>query len=134
MSKNKIFSERTFLNEEKYFNTKIFVLIGHDCEFKNVGDYKTIDFFDKSIVIYKFKEKLSAFSNICSHRGSKIFNKYYGNSKFTCPYHSWSYDYLGMCKSIPFEKKAFNFGKTQKKKFKLEEWILEKCGNFIFLK
>lgn len=134
MSKNKNFDSKTFLKEEVFFHTKIFILVGHSCEFKNIGDFKTIEFFDKSIVIYKFKDKISAFTNICSHRGSKIFNKSSGNSTFVCPYHSWAYDSSGTPKFIPYEKEAFNFKKKQKNKLKLEEWILEKCGEFIFLR
>ena len=37
---------------------------------------ETINFFEKSIAIYKFKEKISAFTNRCVHRGCKIFSKY----------------------------------------------------------
>ena len=67
------FNIKTFLREKKFITEKNFILIGHICEFNKVGDFKTFSFFDRSIVVYKFKEKLSAFSNICSHRGVKFF-------------------------------------------------------------
>ena len=128
------FNKKTFLREKKFITEKNFILIGHICEFRKVGDFKTFNFFDKSIVVYKFKEKLTAFSNICSHRGSKIFLENSGNSKFVCPYHSWTYDYTGKVKTIPFEKKAFKFKNRERAKLKLEKWELEYCGDFIFLK
>lgn len=131
MKKNPFSSDENFLNEKSFFNTNSFILVGHKCEFKKQGDFKTLNFYEKSIVVYKFKEKISAFTNKCSHRGTKIFNKIKGNSKFVCPYHAWSYDHSGRVKNIPFEKKAFNLNKDN---LKLEEWILEFCGNFIFLK
>ena len=131
MKINSYSSERNFLKEKNFFISNSFILIGHICEFRNRGDYKLINFLEKSIVIYKFKEKISAFTNLCSHRGNKIFTKAKGNSSFVCPYHAWSYDYKGRVKNIPYEKIAFNL---DKKKIKLEEWILDFCGDFIFLK
>ena len=35
MSKNKNFNIKTFLKEEVYFHSKIFILVGHTCEFQN---------------------------------------------------------------------------------------------------
>ena len=131
MKKNTYTSEKNFFKEKTFFITNTYILVGHRCEFEKKGDYKTIDFFEKSIAIYKFKEKISAFTNKCAHRGCKIFNKAKGNSAFVCPYHAWSYDNSGRVKNIPFEKKAF---KINKNKIKLEEWALEFCGDFIFLK
>jgi len=131
MKINKYSSEKHLLKEKKFFISNSFILVGHKCEFEKKGDYKTIDFFEKSIAVYKFKEKISAFTNECAHRGSKIFNKNKGNSPFVCPYHAWSYDYSGRVKNIPYEKKAFNLNKN---KIRLEEWILDFCGDFIFLK
>ena len=131
MKKNTYTSEKNFFKEKSFFITNTYILVGHRCEFEKKGDYKTIDFFEKSIAIYKFKEKISAFTNKCAHRGCKIFNKSKGNSAFVCPYHAWSYDNSGRVKNIPFEKKAFKINKT---KIKLEEWALEFCGDFIFLK
>ena len=109
MKKNKYIFEKIFLKEKKFFILNTFILVGHKCEFEKKGDYKTINFFEKSIAIYNFKEKISAFTNECAHRGCKIFNKNKGNSPFVCPYHAWSYDCSGRVKNIPLEKKAFKW-------------------------
>ena len=64
--------------------------------------------------------------------GVKFFLENSGNSKFVCPYHSWTYDYTGKVKTIPFEKRAFEFKNRERAKIKLEKWELEYCGEFIF--
>lgn len=126
-------SSTAFKKEKNFFLKNIFILIGHKCEFKKVGDYKTIEIYGKSIVIYNFSKKISAFTNVCAHRGSSIFKERFGNSLFKCPYHAWNYDENGYPKFIPLEKKITN-KKNIKKDFSLEEWKLEFCGEFIFLK
>ena len=58
MKKNPFSSDENFLNEKSFFNTNSFILVGHKCEFKKQGDFKTLNFYEKSIVVYKFKEKI----------------------------------------------------------------------------
>ena len=86
-------------------------------------DFKTFNFFDKSIVVYKFKEKLLHFL-IFVHRGSKIFLENSGNSKFVCPYHS-GHMIIQVKLNNSFEKKAFKLKNRERAKLKLEKWELE---------
>ena len=121
------------LRQTNKLNKSSWILVGHKCEFKNIRDFKTVFVFDKPIIIYRFKEGLRAFTNVCSHRGSIIKDVQRGNGSFTCPYHSWSYDKDGLPKSIPLKDKCFKFSNKDLNILKLENWKLEYCGEFIFI-
>ena len=58
--------------------------------------------------------EVHAFSSICQHRGMQIADDEGHCTKFTCPYHLWSYDLTGrllgapaMERTVGFEKKDF---------------------------
>lgn len=130
---NKIYFDEKFLKKEKkIFTKKYWFLIGHKCEFEKSYDFKTVEIFGKPIVIYKFDKGLKAFSNVCLHRGSIIKEKKFGNERFFCPYHLWSYDENGNIKNIPLKTKCFNNIKNISK-LSLQKWKIEMCGEFIFV-
>lgn len=133
MNKKSFTSQKYFEKEKLFFLKNSFFLVGHICEFKKIGDFKTLELFGKSIVIYNFSKKLSAFTNVCVHRGSKIFTEKSGNSMFKCPYHAWTYDETGHPKFIPFENKITHIT-SLKTQLKLENWDIEFCGKLIFIK
>ena len=55
---------------EKFFLKNILLnswhLVGHKCDFKNENDYKVIKICDKSVLVFKFKDTIKAFTNVCS--------------------------------------------------------------------
>ena len=106
-------------------------LVGHKCDFKNENDYKVIKICDKSVLVFKFKDTIKAFTNVCSHRGSLLKTKESGNGKLICPYHHWTYNDKGIPYSIPFKKECEFIDDTSK--LKLEEWLIDFCGDFIFI-
>jgi phenylpropionate dioxygenase-like ring-hydroxylating dioxygenase large terminal subunit len=106
-------------------------LIGVKSEFKNHNDYKTFQLFDKPVIVFNFKGSLSAFTNVCPHRGSRIKLEKKGNEVFNCVYHGWSFNSNGKFISAPYKLEAF--GKKNLNIKCLEKWKLDYCKNFIFI-
>ena len=78
-----------------FYNSWIF--IGHESQIPNKGDFFVYKLLDEEIIILRNKEnKVKAFFNVCRHRGSRVCLEEKGNtSRFTCPYHSWTYNLDG---------------------------------------
>ena len=85
------------------------VCIGIASEIPNKGDWFTLELIDTPIlVVRKNIKEISAYLNICTHRGAKIaFNKGKKAHSFKCPYHSWIYNLEGKLIGRPRDN-AFN--------------------------
>ena len=73
------------------------LIVGHQSELPNVGDYKVFTAgHESAIVVRGVDREIRAFANVCRHRGSRVCLEQKGNAgKFTCPYHGWMYDIDG---------------------------------------
>ena len=78
-----------------FYNSWIF--IGHESQIPNKGDFFVYKLLDEEIIVLRNKEnKVKAFFNVCRHRGSRVCLEEKGNtSRFSCPYHSWTYNLDG---------------------------------------
>lgn len=70
-------------------------------ELKNVGDYVTYDILDESIIVVRSgPEKISAFYNVCQHRGRRL-TKGCGHAKIIhCRFHGWGWHINGENASV----------------------------------
>ena len=98
----------------------------------NQGDWFTVDIGDKSILIVRNnKTEISAYLNICSHRGAKLVEgsgtKAYA---FKCPYHSWVYNLDGELKARPRENA---FDEINKDQCSLQKFELDNHQGFLWL-
>jgi len=98
----------------------------------NQGDWFTVDIGDKSILIVRNnKTEISAYLNICSHRGAKLVEgsgtKAYA---FKCPYHSWVYNLDGKLKARPRENA---FEEINKDQCSLQKFELDNHQGFLWL-
>jgi Rieske 2Fe-2S family protein len=77
--------------------TRNWILVGHQSELPEPGDFKVFNVANESAIIVRGSDgDLKAFANVCRHRGSLVCLQSEGNtSKFTCPYHGWMYDIDG---------------------------------------
>ena len=75
INSNLYLKEKYFINEKNFFLKNAWFLAGHKSDFKIENDFKTIQLFDQSVLIYKLKNKIRAFTNVCLHRGSIIKSK-----------------------------------------------------------
>jgi phenylpropionate dioxygenase-like ring-hydroxylating dioxygenase large terminal subunit len=73
------------------------LLLAMSCELPEPGDYKSMEVAGTPILISRDPAgEVRAFVNMCSHRGAVIMPAGTGNaSRFTCPYHAWSYSQQG---------------------------------------
>lgn len=92
-------SEEIYAEEiEKIFN-KFWIYACRAEEIPNVGDYKTIQVGDESLIIVRDKSnQINVLFNVCSHRGTQLCAEEKGNfntKAIQCPYHAWTYDLSG---------------------------------------
>ena len=73
------------------------LLVGHASQIAEAGKYRVVEIAKESIILIRTKEgSISAFYNVCRHRGSRICLEAKGKTRFlTCPYHAWTYDLEG---------------------------------------
>jgi Rieske 2Fe-2S family protein len=100
------FSPEIFVEErEKIFSTQ-WVLVGHQSQLAQAGDYFTADVASESLIIVRDKRgEIRGFYNVCRHRGSRLLENRNGQprklSGFKCPYHAWTYGLDGRLLGAP---------------------------------
>jgi len=57
--------------------------------------------FDQEIIIWKKKERIMAWENLCIHRGSRLSLGSINNGILKCAYHGWEYNQDAQCVKIP---------------------------------
>lgn len=107
------------------------IAVGFSNQLVNQNDYFLTHIGNKEIIVQKFKDRISAFTNVCSHRHSAIHLSETGCRPLQCPYHGWAYNDQGVPKGIPLGKSCF--GAVDQEKHRLQPWRVEVCGHLIFL-
>ena len=105
--------------------------VGRVSRIPNVGDYFTTTTNAEPIIVARAKGgEIHAFSAICQHRGMQIADDDGNCTKFTCPYHLWSYDLTGRLLGAPAMERTEGFDKKQSPlpALKVELWL-----GFIFV-
>jgi phenylpropionate dioxygenase-like ring-hydroxylating dioxygenase large terminal subunit len=65
-------------------------------EIPNVGDYAVYDILDDTILVVRSAaDEISAFYNVCAHRGRRLVDGCGHASHFHCRYHAWQYNLKG---------------------------------------
>ncbi len=61
-------------------------------EIPKVGDYYTYDILDQSIIVVRTgPDEISAYHNVCQHRGRRLTSGCGHTKRFHCKYHGWQY-------------------------------------------
>jgi len=60
-----------------------------------------VTLLDKSIVVFRIGQTISAADNHCPHRGAKLSLGYVRNDQLVCAYHGVCFDHSGACTSVP---------------------------------
>lgn len=83
----------------------------HDSDIPTPGDYATFDLLrDGAFVVRGEDGVLRGFLNVCRHRSARLLDEPAGAARghcghaVTCPYHGWTYDFLGRLKAVPAER------------------------------
>ena len=68
------------------------------------GAFKTVQVGRESVLVTRSRSgEISAFFNVCRHRGARLCTEETGEVKraFQCPYHAWTYDLDGKLIAAP---------------------------------
>jgi Rieske 2Fe-2S family protein len=117
----KTLPQRYFISPEVFAEEleKIFashwVLVGHQSEVAQSGDYFVRDVADESIVIVRDKNgEVHAFYNVCRHRGTRLCEEERGHAAaIQCPYHAWTYGLDGRLIGAPHMDEVKGFKREQ---------------------
>jgi phenylpropionate dioxygenase-like ring-hydroxylating dioxygenase large terminal subunit len=105
--------------------------VGLASQIPNIGDYFTTTANTEQIIVSRAKDgQVHAFSSICQHRGMQVADDAGNCTKFTCPYHLWSYDLTGRLLGAPAMERTAEF---DKKDFPLPALKVEIWQGFIFV-
>lgn len=98
------------------------------------NDYVVRDVGGLSVVLQNTGGVVRAFHNVCSHRHSAIQTAPCGNRSLVCPYHGWTYDAEGLPVGVPANKEGFGLTDEARVALKLDEYPVEWCGPFAFVR
>ena len=107
------------------------LLVALTCELKNPFDFKALEISGIPILITRGEDRVvRTFLNVCRHRGAHVVEPGHGNrSRFTCPYHSWTYDQTGRLVRITDQEK---FGEANLEQRSLVELYTKEKAGLIF--
>tara|TARA_S200000501_G_scaffold94347_1_gene87633 strand:- start:955 stop:2322 length:1368 start_codon:yes stop_codon:yes gene_type:complete len=117
LSKDRYISKDFMQSEWEGIWTKAWLFAGLESDLLEPGDFFIYDIGRESIVITRNDEnEISAFYNVCQHRGNKIVTLESGSfSKVSCPYHGWTYGLDGTLEHVP-DRELFKEGVPCEKK------------------
>jgi len=108
------------------------LMLAISCEVPRIGDYKAMEAVGRSVLIVRGKDGATrAFLNVCAHRWAPVVAEGSGNcSRFTCPFHGWTYNTEGALIGIPDLAK---FGDIDRSTHGLKELYCEERHGMIFV-
>jgi Rieske 2Fe-2S family protein len=107
------------------------LLICHSSQLRNVGDIKVQRIGSKSIIVTRNNQnEISAFYNVCRHKGTKLVENSGNYGVIQCPYHGWTYKLDGKLVGCPDMNETRNFSKAD---FPLYRVSVEMWGGFVFV-
>lgn len=107
------------------------LIVAFSCELPKPGDYKLHEDAGVPVLITRQKDgSVRAFLNACRHRGARIAYEPCGKaSRFTCPYHAWTFGNDGRLLALQGEAV---FGDVDKSQLNLIEFPCEEAYGMIF--
>lgn len=125
------FSEARFQAEKTQLFRKTPLMLALSCEVPEPGDFKLHELAGVPLLITRDKAGTArVFLNACRHRGVKVTSTPCGHaSRFTCPYHAWSFGIDGSLLALPAENL---FGEVDKSTLGLVEFPSQERYGMIF--
>ncbi|HAU66896.1 MAG TPA: hypothetical protein DCW52_00705 [Gammaproteobacteria bacterium] len=107
-------------------------IVAHSSQLQGKGAYLVQELYGKSVLLTRGSDgKARAFLNYCQHRGTKLEQTESGcKSRFSCPYHAWTYDLQGGLVGVP---RADLFPGLDKSTKSLRELRLQEAFGFLWL-
>ncbi len=107
-------SREIFAEEQDRIFSKQWVLVGHQSELAEAGDYFVVMVAGESLIIVRDKgAEVHGFYNVCRHRGTRLREARNGHlSAIQCPYHAWTYGLDGRLIGAPHMDQVPGFDKA----------------------
>src|SRR5882672_5849603 len=87
--------ERAALERQRLFRERP-IFMGLSTRLAKAGDYVAEDVAGMPVLMTRGADgEVTAFANICRHRGAPVAQGCGNARAFTCPYHGWTYDAAG---------------------------------------
>lgn len=99
----------------------------------DVGDNYVYNIGPYSVILVRSSEdKIEAFINSCSHRGTRILGGEGSgySAQFTCPFHGWAWSLDGSLKELPAR---WDFPHVNEQTHSLQSVKCETWGGFVFI-
>ncbi len=86
---------------------RAWLMVRHDSQVPNPGDYITTTFCRKPVIMSRHSDgRVHLLFNRCSHRGAQVCTELKGNAtRLECPYHGWVYHTDGSHAGAPYPKR-----------------------------
>ncbi len=99
------YDEEYFRLEREAVFKRVWLHIGRESELERPGQFilRQIEIANVSVLIARgHDEKLRAFYNVCTHRGTELVREQRGETgSFSCRYHNWTFRLDGSLRSVP---------------------------------
>lgn len=88
------------------------------------GQFVPVTIGRQPVIIVRGEDhRLHALANVCSHRGARLVDCAGTSSRFSCPYHGWSYSTEGTLTSVPYaQPKEVVHADHGLESFRVETW------------
>jgi phenylpropionate dioxygenase-like ring-hydroxylating dioxygenase large terminal subunit len=124
-------SEEFFAFEQEAIFGHDWLCVGREAQVPEPGDWYVFEIVDEPLLVVRGKDgQVRVLSAVCQHRGMVVAEGAgSGCTKFTCPYHHWSYALDGRLLGAPAMEQALGFDKSE---HALPELRVEVWQGFIF--
>jgi phenylpropionate dioxygenase-like ring-hydroxylating dioxygenase large terminal subunit len=124
-------SEEFLAFERRALFEREWLCVGRASRIAAPGDYFVADVNGERIIVARGKDgEVRAFASTCRHRGMQIVEGDGNCSRFTCPYHLWSYDLTGRLLGAPAMERTEDFDKRD---YPLPPLAVELWQGFVFV-
>jgi Rieske 2Fe-2S family protein len=125
-------SSDVFGREQEQIFSKQWLLVGHQSQIADAGDYIVQQVIGESLIVIRDKSgEIHGFFNVCRHRGTRLKEDAYGHaSVIQCPYHAWTYGLDGRLIGAPHMDEVPGFDKAD---YSLHPVNLGLWEGFIFV-
>ncbi len=124
-------SEERFKAEIEKMWMRVWQMACREEEIPNVGDHIVYDNVGKSVIVVRSApDTISAFYNVCLHRGRKLVTDRGCKNQFRCPFHGFTWNIDGSFKEHPF---PWDFQHLSDEELQLPQVKVETWGGFVFI-
>ena len=107
-------SPEIFEEEREKIFSRQWVLVGHQSQIADPGDFFVPDVAAESLIVARDKNgEIRGFYNVCRHRGTRLCEEQSGHSAaIQCPYHAWTYGLDGRLIGSPHMDEVPGFDRS----------------------